>query len=218
MNDSARAIESTFEEIRSRGAVLCVRLGPGTPVVDAARSAVRGGLTVLEVALTTPGALDAMRELARDDGILVGAGTVLTPNDVREVAGAGARFIMSPVFDKEVLDESHRLGMLAVPGAATPAEILAAYRGGARMVKFYPSGALGGPAFLRAFRGPLPHIPIIPTSGPTAGNLAEYFAAGAVAVGVGVDVFRDECTPEIIEAEARRVRGAIDRYRSGAGA
>ncbi|MBI4721019.1 MAG: bifunctional 4-hydroxy-2-oxoglutarate aldolase/2-dehydro-3-deoxy-phosphogluconate aldolase [Chitinivibrionia bacterium] len=216
--DRAQAIESTFREICAHGAVLCIRFGPGIPVVEAARAAAGGGLRILEITLTTPGALEAIRLLARDETILAGAGTVLTINDVRETAGAGARFIMSPVFDKDVVDEAHRHEMLAIPGAASPGEILAAHRSGARMVKFYPSGALGGPAFLRAIRGPLPDIPIIPTSGPTAENLAEYFAAGAAAVGVGSDVFPEGFALESVEAAARRVRSAIDAYRSRSGA
>jgi len=114
------------------------------------------------------------------------------------------------VHDPEVVREAHRLGLLAVPGAATPTEILAAHGGGARLVKFFPSAALGGPAFIRAFRGPLPHIPLVPTSGPTAETLADYLDAGAVAVGVGPEVFPPGFTTAHVEAAARRIRHAAD--------
>jgi len=143
-----------------------------------------------------------------------GAGTVLTPEDARRVADAGGRFAMSPVLDPEVVEETHRLGMLAVPGAGSATEILRAHRTGARLVKVFPSGPLGGPDFLRKVRGPLPHIPLVPTSGPSADNLAEYVAAGAVAVGVGSEVFTPGFTPASVEAAARSLRAAMDAARA----
>jgi 2-dehydro-3-deoxyphosphogluconate aldolase/(4S)-4-hydroxy-2-oxoglutarate aldolase len=151
-----------------------------------------------------------MRILAEDPNLLVGAGTVLRREDVHQVAGAGGRFALSPVFDPDVVAEAHRSGLLAVPGAATPAEILAAHRSGARIVKVFPAAALGGPAYLRAIRGPLPHIPLLPTNGPTSMNLHDYFAAGASAVGVGGEVFHEGFTFEGITAAAARIRKVID--------
>jgi 2-dehydro-3-deoxyphosphogluconate aldolase/(4S)-4-hydroxy-2-oxoglutarate aldolase len=163
----------------------------------------------MEVTLTTPRATEAIRRLADDSGLVVGAGTVLRVADVQAVADAGGRFVLSPVFDPDVVDEAHRLRLLAVPGAGTAGELLAAHRHGATVVKFFPSGALGGPAFMRAVRGPLPDIAIIPTSGPTSENLAEYVAAGAVAVGVGSEVVSPGYTLDGIEAAARRVAAAM---------
>ena len=182
-------IESTVRDVLADGVFLCVRLGAGAPIVDACRAAVRGGLSVLEITLTTPGALEAMATLARDGDAIVGGGTVLTRDDVRAVAEAGGRFALSPVFDPEVVEESHRLGLLAVPGTSTATEISAAHRSGARLVKVFPAAALGGPAYLRAIRGPLPDIPLVPTNGITADTIHDYVDAGAVAVGVGGDVF-----------------------------
>lgn len=207
------AIDRTFQEVFSDGVFLCLRFGAGAPTVAAARAAVRGGLRVLELTLTTPGALEAMRVLSRDPGVVVGGGTVLAPKSVRDVARAGGRFVLSPVFDPGVLDEAERLGLLAIPGAATPREILTAHRHGARLVKVFPSGALGGPAFLRAVRGPFPDIPLVPTSGPTSDNLADYMASGAVMVGIGGEVYPPDFTLESVEAAARRVRRAMDACR-----
>lgn len=204
------SIETTLHLLFERGVILCVRLGPASPVLEAARAAAAGGLTVLEITLTTPGALDTIRVLANDEQLLVGAGTVLTAADVDAVAEAGGRFVLSPVFDETVLREAERTGILAVPGASTPTEILAAYRAGARAVKVFPAAALGGPAFLRAVRGPLPGVPLIPTSGPTAETLGDYFDAGAVAVGVGGEVFPPGFTLESAEVAARRIREALD--------
>jgi len=207
------AIKQTQTEILAEGVILCIRLGDSDPVIQACRAAVRGGLRVLELTLTTPGALEAMTILGQEEGIIVGGGTVLTTDQVQEVAAARGRFILSPVFDPDVVDEAHRLGLLAIPGAATPAEILAAHRHGVLLVKVYPSGALGGPAYLRTLRGPFPELPLVPTSGPTAETLADYFAAGAVAVGVGLDVFPEGFTLASVETAARRVWEAVTAAR-----
>ena len=187
-------------------------------LVGICRAAARGGVRVLELTLTTPGALEAIAALAPDGDSLVGAGTVLTVEHAQAVARAGARFAMSPVHDAAVLRECEALGVLFVPGAASPTEILAAHRDGARLVKVFPSGPLGGPAFLRRVRGPLPEIPLVPTSGPDAETIADYVAAGAVAVGVGPDVLGDGLDLGAIEERARRVRGALDRARGLAAA
>jgi 2-dehydro-3-deoxyphosphogluconate aldolase / (4S)-4-hydroxy-2-oxoglutarate aldolase len=209
-----RTIEQTVAEILEDGAFLAVRLGAGAPVVEACRAAVRGGLRVLELTLTTPGALEAIEALSGEKGVVAGAGTVLRPEQVREVAARGGRFVLSPVHDPAVLHEAERLGLLAVPGGATPTEIYNAYRSGARLVKFFPAGALGGPEFIRTFRGPFPDVPLVPTSGPNAENLHEYLAAGAVAVGVGREVFPPGYSLRSIEAASGRVREALDAARS----
>lgn len=197
------------------GVFVAVRLPfGGTALLDACRAAARGGLRVLEITLTTPGALEAIRALAAEKDLVVGAGTVLTVQAARDVAAAGARFAMSPTLDAGVIAEAHRLGLLAVPGTATPTEILAAHRAGAQLVKVFPSGPLGGPDFLRKVRGPLPDIPLVPTSGPSAETIADYVAAGAVAVGLGSEIFPPGFTLETVERAARRVREAMDRARA----
>jgi 2-dehydro-3-deoxyphosphogluconate aldolase/(4S)-4-hydroxy-2-oxoglutarate aldolase len=133
---------------------------------------------------------------------------------VRAVARVGGRFVLSPVFDAEVVDEAHRLGLLAVPGTSTPTEILAAHRHGARLVKVFPAACLGGAAYIRAVRGPLPGIPLVPTNGITADTIVEYVEAGAVAVGVGAEVFSKDFTVDHIEDAARRTRHAMDSARA----
>lgn len=209
-------IELTRDEVLEDGVILCVRMKDTGTALDACRSALRGGLHVLEITLTTPGALEIIAELAREDGAIVGGGTVLTPEDARAVAIAGGRFVLSPAFHPQVVDEAHLHGLLAIPGTATPSEILAAYRHGAMMVKVFPAGALGGPEYLKSVRGPFPGIPMVPTSGPDADNVSDYFAAGAVAVGIGADVFPPGFTSESVESAARRVRESVDRARGNA--
>jgi 2-dehydro-3-deoxyphosphogluconate aldolase/(4S)-4-hydroxy-2-oxoglutarate aldolase len=209
--------QETLKTLLDEGAVLAVRLGAGENLPGACLAAARGGIGALEITLTTPGALGAIEALAKESGVLAGGGTVLTAEDVRNVAKAGGRFALSPIFDEGAAEEAKQADLLYIPGAATPLEILAAHRCGAPVVKFFPSAALGGPAFIRAFRGPFPKIPLLPTSGPTAENLASYFEAGAVAVGVGgVEFFAPGWTPASVEAAARKVRQALSRVRAGA--
>lgn len=203
-------VQTTLDEILHDGVLVCVRLGPDVPVLEACRAAIRGGLTVLEVTLTTPDAFDVIRTLSREGDAVVGAGTVLDPDDVRRAKHAGARFVVSPVFDPGVVDEAHLLDLLAVPGAATPTEVLSAQRHGAALVKLFPSGALGGPPYLKSLRGPLPDVAIVPTSGPTAETIPDYLDAGAVAVGVGAELFPPGFTLQSVEMSAHRVRSALD--------
>ena len=211
--DSLPVIERTRRRILDEGAILCIRLNDGGSALEACRAAARGGLGVLEIALTTPGALDLIRTLSAEQDLLLGAGTVLSPADVRAVDEAGGRFVMSPVFDPAVVDEAHRRGLLAVPGTATPTEILAAHRHGALMVKVFPSGQLGGADYIRRVRGPLPEVALVPTSGPTSQTLADYLAAGAVAVGIGPEVVSDGFELAEVEAAARRIWSALSQAR-----
>jgi 2-dehydro-3-deoxyphosphogluconate aldolase/(4S)-4-hydroxy-2-oxoglutarate aldolase len=203
--------EKTLQELRREGAVLAVRLKAGEDLPGVCLAAMRGGVRVLEITLTTPGALDAIAALSREPGAIAGGGTVLTAEDVRNVARAGGRFALSPVFDPAAMEEARRLDLLGIPGAGSATEILAAHRHGAPVVKVFPSAAIGGPAFLRAIRGPFPDIPLLPTSGPTAATLASYFEAGAFAVGVGgAEFFPPGWTAATVETAARRVRAALD--------
>ncbi|MFH1277890.1 MAG: bifunctional 4-hydroxy-2-oxoglutarate aldolase/2-dehydro-3-deoxy-phosphogluconate aldolase [Candidatus Eisenbacteria bacterium] len=205
-----KSIDEIRERIVGDGVILCVRFGGMGGVVDACRAAARGGLRILEITLTTPGWSEVIEELSGDKDLSVGGGTVLTVEEVRAVANAGGQFALSPVFDPAVVDEALRLGLLPMPGAATPGEILAAHRHGAPLVKIFPAGALGGPDYIRAIRGPLPQVPLVPTSGPSSETIADYVAAGAVAVGVGREVFPPGFDLDGAEAAARRVRSAMD--------
>jgi len=206
-------IRETEQAVLADGLILAVRLGDGVDVLAACRAAARGGIRVFEITLTTLGAFEVIEELAGDGDLIVGGGTVLSEEDVKGVAAAGGRFALSPVFDPEVVEASRRLGLLAIPGTGTPREALEAYRSGAEIVKVFPSAALGGPEYLRAVRGPLPQIGLIPTSGPNAENLHEYMAAGAIAVGVGREVFAKGADLENIEKESQKLRQAMDRIR-----
>ena len=183
------SVDRCIEEIAASPVVVCIRQGDARSALWAAQAALDGGLRVIEVTLTTPGALEVISTLAADPRALPGAGTVLEPDDAARVAEAGGRFALSPVADPAVVEAAHREGLLAVPGAATPGEIVAARRAGARVVKVFPIGPLGGPDYIRAVRGPLPEIPLLPTNGVGLERVGEYFEAGVFAVGVGREIF-----------------------------
>lgn len=150
------------------------------------RALVAGGVTNLEITLTTPDALRAIREVASDlgDTALVGVGTVLDAATATAAVAAGARFVVSPILRPEIARAAHAADVPVMLGAYTPTEAQLAHEAGADCVKLFPADNLG-PAFIKALRAPLPHLRIVPTGGVDLENLADFFAAGCVAVGVG---------------------------------
>lgn len=209
-----KPIDATRKDLLADGIVVCVRMEDTAAAAEACAAVLAGGLRVLEITLTTPGALALIARFAADERALVGAGTVLTAKSVAAVAAAGGRFALSPVYDAEVAAAAQAADLLYIPGAATPTEIRGAQAAGCGLVKVFPAEALGGPAYLRAVRGPLRGVGLVPTSGPDSRNLADYVAAGAVAVGVGGELFPPGWTAASAEETARRLRAAMDAARS----
>ncbi len=202
------SIDQCMAAFRSSPVIVCIRQSDTDRARAAAHAVLDGGLRLIEFTLTTPGALELIAEFAADDRAIVGAGTVLDVADVERVAAANGRFLLSPVFDAEVVEAASALGLLAVPGTATPTEMLRAHRGGARLVKVFPIGQLGGANYLRAVRGPLPQIPLAATNGVTLETVVDYFEAGVTAVGIGgaalfpVDLASDDLSPVVERARA----------------
>lgn len=159
--------------------------------IPAMEAAARAGFRVLEFTLTIPGALEAIAAFAGRPGLAIGAGTVLSREQAREAYSAGARFLVSPVVDEEVISAAAELGIAAIPGCATPTEMLRARRAGAPLVKLFPAPA-DVAAWVRAVLGPLPGLKIVPTNGVDAGNAAEVLAAGAHAIGFVSPLFDPE--------------------------
>ena len=163
-----------------------------TPTADDARAVIEaiaeGGISTIEITMTIPGAVELINELSRAGQILVGAGTVLNAEMARECIGAGARFIISPGTDFEIIDYCSQVDVLVMPGALTPTEIINAWDAGADFVKVFPIAAVGGARYLKLVKGPLPHIKIIPTGGVDQTMAGELIKAGAEAVGVGSDL------------------------------
>lgn len=206
--------EVVFRGIREARAIAILRTNDHDHATarNALAAAVRGGFRVLEVTLSTPGAIEIIADLARDDRLLVGAGTVLTGAHARAAVEAGARFLVSPVLDVEVVAEVTRLGAVMMPGCATPTELWKAHRSGAALQKLFPSPA-GGPSWLREVLQPMPFLRVIPISGIGVDNAAEWLAAGAFAVGCVNALFPpDEIAAHAwdrIEARARALRAAV---------
>ncbi|MEY4673077.1 MAG: hypothetical protein RL148_861 [Planctomycetota bacterium] len=181
------------------------------PALDAA---VQGGFRVVEVTLTTPNALGHIRDLARRPELLVGAGTVLTPEEARAAVDAGARFLVSPVTDPAVIQWCFAHDVVSVPGTFTPTEMLAAHRAGADLVKLFPA-APGGADYVKAVLGPLPFLKVFPTAGVTELNAAEFLRAGAFGVGfVGTLFVPDDVKNGRWDAIARRAAAMVAAVRS----
>jgi 2-dehydro-3-deoxyphosphogluconate aldolase / (4S)-4-hydroxy-2-oxoglutarate aldolase len=182
----SRRVDDALARICEARLVLCVRLDNRDAALAATEAAVQGGVRVVEVTMTVPDAPWVMRELAeRWPDVLVGAGTVLTVDQAKLAAAAGARFVLSPVTDAAVVSVCSVLGVLAVPGAATATEIYRAWAdAGARLVKVFPVSTCGGAGFVRALGGPLGDIPLLPTSGIAISEVHEYLTeANVVAIG-----------------------------------
>ena len=155
-------------------------------VAPAMRAAVEGGFRIVEFTLNTPNALEHIQAFSQNRDLLVGAGTVLSIDDAKAAMDAGARFLVSPVVDEEVIGFAVDNDLVVIPGCFTPTEMLRAHRAGAHIIKLFP-GPADGPGFIKACKGPLPFLKIFPTAGVDVGNTKAHFDAGAFGVGyVGV--------------------------------
>jgi 2-dehydro-3-deoxyphosphogluconate aldolase/(4S)-4-hydroxy-2-oxoglutarate aldolase len=181
------ARERAIDRIHSQGLIPVIRLATSRDAIRAADAILKGGASILEVTMNVPGALGVIRDLRGDleDEIVVGAGTVLDPQTARAAILEGARFVVSPVMLPEVITMCRRYGVVVIPGAMTPTEVLGAFEAGADMVKVFPAGALGGPSYIRALKAPMPQVPLVPTGGVNLKNAGDYIMAGASALGVG---------------------------------
>jgi 2-dehydro-3-deoxyphosphogluconate aldolase / (4S)-4-hydroxy-2-oxoglutarate aldolase len=199
-------------ELTARRA-LCIIRAPAIPdPAGLAATLVDAGLPIVEFALTTPDAPGLIERASTVEGLLLGAGTVLTPADARSAVAAGARFLITPGLRPEVAAEAARLGVPVVLGALTPTEVATAVDLGATAVKVFPAARMG-PAYFRDLLGPYPDTPLVATGGVTAANAAEYLAAGAVAVTAGSGVVAPELAVESrfaeISAKAREFVAAV---------
>ncbi|HJW98938.1 MAG TPA: bifunctional 4-hydroxy-2-oxoglutarate aldolase/2-dehydro-3-deoxy-phosphogluconate aldolase [Terriglobales bacterium] len=181
----------TREEVRARvlgvGIVPIVRAASARKAMAAAEAVAAGGISIVEVTMTVPGALDAITQLVKNLGrdVLVGAGTVLDAQTARQCFDAGAQFLVCPGLDLGTIKAANDADKVIMAGALTPTEIIAAWKGGADFIKIFPASAVGGPSYLKALRGPLPQIPLVPTGGVNLNTAAEFIRAGAAALGIG---------------------------------
>lgn len=177
---------NTFEKIKDTGIIAVLRNLDPDNAIEVAKTLVNNGVNVLEITMETPNAISIIESINSEfqKTAVVGAGTVLDSETARTAIIAGAQFIFSPTVNIETIRMTKRYGLVSIPGALTPTEILEAYENGADAVKVFPVRTLG-PSYLKDIKGPLPHIPLVPTGGIDIHNIQEYFEAGAVAVGVG---------------------------------
>ena len=169
------------------GIVPVVRASSPAQAVAAAEAVCAGGISVVEVTMTVPGAVEVIAQLVKSLGssVTVGAGTVLNADSARRCLDAGAQFLVSPGFDLETVKFACSQGVLMIAGALTPSEVITAWNAGSDFVKIFPCGNVGGAKYIKALKAPLPQIPMIPTGGVNLNTAAEFIQAGSAAVGVG---------------------------------
>jgi len=180
----------TCRLIEDVGIVPVVRAPSAEIAIRAVDALLTGGLSIFEITMTIPDARGVIRSLAArfQDAAVIGAGTVLSADEARMCIDAGAQFIVSPGLDLGTIDAAHALDVAIVPGALTPTEVITAIKASVEMVKIFPCSAVGGAKYLKALKGPLPYVKLLPTGGISVSNAHEFIAAGAAAIGIGSEL------------------------------
>lgn len=171
------------------GVVPVIRAESADEATRAVDAIVEGGVNVLEITMTVPGAVGLIEAVRRRDATaIVGAGTVLDPETARACILAGAHFVVSPAVNTATIELCRRYGVPVMPGALTPTEVLTAWTAGADVVKVFPCGSVGGASYIKSLKAPFPQIPLMPTGGVNLKTAADFIRAGSVALGVGADL------------------------------
>lgn len=198
------------QRIRATGLIPVVRADSAELAMRAVEAIKAGGVDVLEVTMTVPGAIGVIEELAATfrNEVVIGAGTVLDPETAGKCIDSGAQFVVSPSLNEETIAFCRKRNVAVFPGALTPTEVVRAWNAGADAVKVFPAGAVGGPSYLRALKAPLPEIELVPTGGVSLQTAADFIKAGAMALGVGADLVDTkalrEGRDEVITERARQ--------------
>ncbi len=214
-----RTRQQILNTILDAGVVAIVRLNDSSALSQVGDAIVAGGLNVIEFTMTTPGALDIIKDTAAKMGekIMLGAGTVLDSETARAAILAGAEFIVSPILKREIIEMCSRYGKVCLPGCYTPTEILTAMEWGADLIKLFPANGLG-PDYIKAVRAPLPQAQIVPTGGVSLQNVGSFIKAGAVAVAVGGDLVNSAMVATgdfgAITEIARQFKEAVQKARA----
>ena len=208
------------DRIAAVGIVPVVRAASPREARMAAEAVCLGGIPIVEITMTVPDAMVVIRELVKSHSadLLVGAGTVVDAETARRCLDAGAQFLVSPGLDLEMVQLAVRERILVMAGALTPTEVITVWKAGSDFVKIFPCAQVGGAEYIRALRGPLPQIPLVPTGGVHLNNAAEFILAGAAALGVGGELVHREALksgkPEIITDYARKFLAIVKRTRA----
>lgn len=199
-----------LHRMRVTGLVPVLRASSASEGLAMARAIAAGGVDVLEITMTTPGALEVIRTLVRDEpSLLIGAGTVLDPETARICMLEGAQFIVSPSTNLKTIEMCRRYSCAVLPGALTPTEVMHAWEAGADIIKLFPASAMGGAKYLRSLKAPLPQIELIPTGGISLATAHDFLEAGAFALGVGADLAD---ASEIAAGNATKVTDLARQY------
>jgi len=202
--------EQQLQQVLDCGIVAVVRSQDSSKLVEACRALADGGVTVAEITMTVPDALDVLRAVRKElgDQVLLGAGTILDPETARMALLAGAEYLVTPTLNLDVIRLCQRYGKLVMPGAFTPTEILTAWEAGADIVKVFPAEVVG-PAFFKAVRGPLPQVRLMPTGGVDLTTAADFLNAGACCLGVGGQLVEPKA---IAAGDFGRIRDLARQY------
>ncbi len=182
--------EETMAVLERMGLIPVLRASSAKEAHGLVEALVAGGVEIVEVTMTVPGAIEILKDLKKTygDRMLLGSGTVTTVAEVEATIDAGAEFVVSPSLHLDVMEATKKAGKVSIPGALTPTEVITAWRAGAAYVKVFPCSALGGASYLKALKAPFPEIRLIPTGGVTLTTAADFLHAGASALGVGTDL------------------------------
>src|ERR1700744_2092907 len=212
--------ETTKELIEGCGLIPVLRAKSASQAHAVVKAMLAGGVTVVEVTMTVPGAVDLLKELKQEHGskVLLGSGTVTTAAQAVATIEAGAEFVVSPSLHPEVIATTKALGKVSIPGALTPTAVITAGNAGADYVKIFPCSAVGGASYLRSLRAPFPELQLIPTGGVTQQTAADFLKAGARALGVGADLVNAKAIadgkPELVTNAARAYLEIIRQARA----
>ncbi len=212
----------TREEVRNRigeiGIIPALRVASAEEAEFAAEAVETGGIPIVEVTMTVPGALEVVARLARRPGLIVGAGTVLDRETAMGCVDAGAMFLTSTGFEPDIVEVAAKANVAVIPGALTPTEIITAWKAGADFVKVFPCAQVGGPSYIRALRAPLPHVRLVASGGVTQLTAGNFILAGAAALGIGSDLIPHEALRhrqvDWIHELARRFLGMVKEARN----
>src|SRR5437762_9097644 len=212
------------QKVRDRileiGIVPVVRASSPGEARIAADAVCQGGIPIVEITMTVPGALEVIRELAKNSAsdVLIGAGTVLNREAARRCSDAGAQFLVSPGLNLQTVEFAVREEKLMMAGALTPTEVITAWEAGADFVKIFPCGQVGGAKYIKALKGPLPQIPLVPTGGVNLNTAAEFIEAGAAALGIGGELVQADALKsgksQIITENARKFVEIVKQTRA----
>ena len=210
-----------LKTIKDTGVIPVVRATSADEAMRAIDAIREGGISVLEITMTVPGAVAVIEEVSKRyaSEVLVGAGTVLNPERARDCISAGARFIVSPALNLETIALCRESDVAVMPGALTPTEVVQAWNAGADLVKVFPAGAVGGASYIKSLKAPLPQIELIPTGGVSLKTAADFIKAGASALGVGADLVDIKAIREgqqsLITERARQFLQIVREARAG---